>query len=640
MINYKRYLNATYILSAIIFVSLLSWTYLEAANQEEISREFRSNQIASLSVDEVLTVEERQAAVDTDEDKDSATEEEAEEVAEEEKDYSIDFYGVSAMHPMAAEVGMEIMEKGGTAVDAAIAISFVLNVVEPYGSGMGGGGALVFHDPKEGVVSYDYREISPLSAASSWSGPERGMAVPGMVMGMETLHRDHGTLSWEELLSPSIKIAEEGFRVTEMFHIQTINGARYIKEGPIQERMYPDGHPIKTGELIVMPELAASLKLVQEEGSKAFYEGEIAKAIQARTGMTPEDLLAYEVNVGEPAKGAFRFYDETEDRWREQTLYGAANPTSSIVTIQALQMASQLDLSEYYQGADIEKGFYLGDLLRDDSLQGDYIHLMNEIIRVTYEDRLETIGDPNFEEVDQDELTSLEYTEQLLSKLRMDPGNAPSMTEIESLFDSPSERKDSKNTTHFVIVDPEGRMISVTNTLGELFGAGIEVGGFFMNNQSRNFSDDPESPNQFQPGKRPRTFVSPIILEEHGRPVLGMGTPGGRRIPTHVFQTVMQFYFGRDELGSSMDLQEAIMRPRFYFEDDSIYVEAPLEDEILNQLRQKGWSVRTNTSSIFYGGIQALGLETDENGVVTSIYGGGDERRRGTWQIKTWEDQE
>lgn len=627
MINYRKYLNLTYILSGIIIISLLGWTYLEAAKQEETTREFRENQISALRADDGLTAEERKKA------------NENRKVEEEEKDYSIEFYGVSTLHPKAAEVGMEIMEAGGTAVDAAIAISFVLNVVEPYGSGMGGGGALVLHDPEEGVHSYDYREISPLSASSTWAGPERGMSVPGMVMGMETLHEDHGTMSWEELLAPSIKIAEEGFRVTEMFHIQAINGARYVKQGPIQQRLYPDGHPIAIGELMVKPELATTLRKVQEGGSKAFYEGDIAQQIIARTGMTQEDLLEYEVNVGEPSKGQFRFFDEGTERWREQTIYGAANPTSSIVTIQALQMASQLDLKEYYQEADIEAGYSLGDLLKDEALQGDYIHLMNEIIRVTYEDRLETIGDPNFEEVDQQALTTLDYTEELLSEVRMEPGDQMDMSKIESLYDSPAERKDSHNTTHFVVIDPEGRMVSATNTLGELFGAGIEVAGFFMNNQSRNFSDDPESPNFYQPGKRPRTFISPLIMEEHGRAVLGMGTPGGRRIPTHVFQTIMQFYFGRDENGSTMDLQEAIMQPRFYFEDDAIYVEKPLEDQVLNQLREKGWSVRTNTSSIFYGNIQALGLETDEYGFVKSIYGGGDERRRGTWQIKNWEEE-
>ncbi len=631
MINYKKYLIATYILSGIIFVSLLGWTYLEAANQEEVSRAFRRNQIARLSADDGLSPEEREAAREADR---IAAENSR---VEEAQDYGIDFYGVSALHPVAAEVGMEIMEQGGTAVDAAIAIAFVLNVVEPYGSGMGGGGALVLHDPEEGVFSYDYREISPLSASSSWAGPERGMAVPGMVMGMEALHRDHGTLSWEALLEPSLRVAREGFRVTEMFHIQTINGARYLQQGPVRDRLYPDGHPIRTGEWLVMPELADSLEKVQQGGSEAFYQGEIAEAIRRRTGMTAEDLSAYQVNVGEPAKGSFQFYDEDQQRWREQNIYGAANPTSSIVTIQALQMATELDLSRYYHDAEIGEGYHVGDLLREESLRGDYIHLMNEIIRVTYEDRLDTIGDPAFESVDQEALTSPEYTKELLSRVRMEPGDEPARSTVESLFDSPGEREDPKNTTHFVVVDPEGRMISVTNTLGELFGAGIEVGGFFMNNQSRNFSDDPDSPNFYQPGKRPRTFISPLILEEQGRPVLGLGTPGGRRIPTHIFQTVMQFYFGRDETGGPIDLQEAIMRPRFYFEDESIYVEEALEGDVLNELRQKGWSVRTNTSSIFYGGIQALGLEVDEKGFVTGIYGGGDERRRGTWQIKNWD---
>ena len=624
MIHYKKHLILTYILSAVIFIGLLSWTYLEAAHQEEVSREFKRNQISSLKAHDGFNYEEFDEA-----NRERYTED----------DYSIEFYGVSALHPIAAEVGMEIMEAGGTAVDAAIAISFVLNVVEPYGSGIGGGGALVLHDPYDGVYSYDYREIAPLSATSYWGGPERGMAVPGMVKGMETLHEDHGTMTWEELLAPSIRVAEEGFRITEMFHIQVINGARYVLDGPVRRRLYPDDHPIRTGALLRMPELAATLRKIQAEGSSAFYEGEIASQIIRRTGMTREDLLAYEVNVGEPAKGEFQFYDKEQDRWRTQTVYGAANPTSSIVTIQALQMASQLDLREYFQDPNLPEGASMGDLLSIEAFQGDYIHLANEIIRVTYEDRLENIGDPKFEEVDQDALTSPEYTKELLTKVRMDVAGQYE-EDMKELFDSPAEREDSRHTTHFVIIDPEGRMISVTNTLGELFGAGIEVAGFYMNNQSRNFSQESDSPNYFQPGKRPRTFVSPLILAEHDRPVLGLGTPGGRRIPTLLFQTIMQYYFGRDNEGNSIDLQEAIERPRFYFEGDSIYVEEPLDDKTIRQIREKGWSTRTNTSSIFYGGIQALGLDTNERGHVLSIFGGGDPRRRGIWQIKVWDEEE
>ncbi|PRO65974.1 gamma-glutamyltransferase family protein [Alkalicoccus urumqiensis] len=612
--NYKPYLRITHIAAVFIFAGLIAWNFYFSSEFDPLrepysSSAFEERQVESVDIDTENTepVEEP----DTDNENESTN--------NNEDAGSIEAYGVSSVHPLAADAGMQVMEDGGNAVDAAITVSFMLGVVEPYGSGIGGGGVMLLHDPSEGATAYDYREAAPTSG--NW--PTRGIAVPGMVKGMQQLHDEHGTIAWEELLQPAVDTAREGFQAGNVFNQQTGNATRRLEMTPDErENFFPGGQVLEVNDTLVQEELAQTLELIQQDGADAFYEGPIAENLSSELAFTMEDFAAYETGTAEPV----------EAQIGDQTVYGGPSPSSGAVVVQSLQLADRIEnsgaLAEVMPEAEEQT---LEELVSNPAYVDQYIHMINEISKVTYESRLDELGDPNFDDIDHGRLTEESYIDSLLGQMSFDE-----ISDTGDLFDSPGEENDSRNTTHFVIVDPDGRMISATHSLGEFFGSGIYENGFFLNNQMTNFSEDDESINRYEPGKRPRTFVSPVIFEENGRPVLGMGTPGGRRIPALLFQTMMRYEYGLNDSGESMTLQEAIEFPRFYNEDDVVYVEdQDMPVEAAERLREMNYSVVRHSSPLFYGGIQALGLVLDEEGRVSGMYGGGDPRRNGAWQIES-----
>jgi gamma-glutamyltranspeptidase/glutathione hydrolase len=597
MNNYKYHLKITYILAGIVFIGLISWNFYFEDEFDPFREPYSSSDFTDRQVESV--------GVDTAENNES------------QEDAGVEAYGVSAVHPLAADVGMQIIEDGGNAIDAAVAVSFMLNVVEPYGSGMGGGGLMLYHDPEEGVVSYDYRE----AAAESETWPERSVAVPGFVKGMDTIHENHGELEWEQLLEPAIKIAEEGFQVGEIFHQQTGNAVRYLELDPEErELFFPEGQTLAVNDTLVQTELAETLKLIKENRSDGFYSGEIGETLQQELGFTQEDLDAYEVQITEPAMADMG----------DQVIYGGPSPSSGTVVLQALQLAERINMQEVLPDEDIPEELSMGDLVNHEELKHVYMHLINEITKVTYSHRVDTLGDPEFDEIDHAALMSNENIDRMLDEISFDD-----ITEADTstLFDSPAEENDSRHTTHFVIVDKEGRMVSATHSLGEFYGSGRYMNGFFVNNQMDNFSQVDDSINRYEPGKRPRTFVSPVIFEEQGKPVLGLGTPGGKRIPAMLFQSIMQYHYALNDDGDMVSLQEAIELPRFYNEEEVIYVEDTLPEETVEHLRNMGYSVIGHESPLFYGGIQGLGVILGNEGETQGMYGGGDDRRNGSWQI-------
>ncbi|SDO25227.1 gamma-glutamyltransferase family protein [Alkalicoccus daliensis] len=604
--NYKPYLKWTHISAAVIFVGLIAWNFYFAEEFDPYREPYSGADFQDRQVD----------TVEVDPSEENTGGNDGNNAGNEESDPSINVYGVSSIHPLAADVGMEIMENGGNAVDAAVAISFMLGVVEPYGSGIGGGGLMMVHDPEDGALSYDYRE----AAAASGAWPERGVAVPGLVKGMESAHEDYGTLSWEELLEPAVTTAREGFQVGQIFNETTGNAARRL-ELTDQERelFFPGGQTLEVNETLVQEELADTLELIQSQGAAGFYEGPVAEALTSEVGygqqFTEEDLASYQSYVRDTVSADIG----------ELTVHGGPSPSSGAVTVQVLQMADRLE-------SDGLMEMTMEELTNNPEHEHLYMHLVNEMTKVAYESRLDTLGDPEFEDISHEELTSDDYIAGLMENISFDQVND---SEID-LFDSPAETADARHTTHFVIVDQEGRMVSATHSLGEFYGSGWYTNGFFLNNQLTNFSDNEESPNYYEAGKRPRTFVSPMIFEENDRAVLGLGSPGGRRIPAMVLQTYLRYQYGLNDNNEEMTLQEAIEYPRFYNEDDVIYVEDDdFDPEAGEQLRQMRYSVVVHTSPLFYGGIQGLGLVTDEEGNVSSMYGGGDPRRNGAWQIET-----
>ncbi len=498
-----------------------------------------------------------------------------------------DDFGVSAADPLAVKVGMDVLENGGNAIDAAIAVSYVLAVVEPFGSGLGGGGGMVVvPDHDESPVFYDYLVMAP----GSGNIAEGSVGVPGFVKGLEQIHEELGSMPMETLLQPAIDLAEEGFQVNSIL-TERLQAAR--KRLPVNqlEHFYPGGTAIKPGEILKQQELANTIKLIQEDGSDAFYSGEIGQEITSRVqGLEMEDLHGYTVVKNEPVKGVFNGYH----------IYSAPPPFAGLTLIQNLQMAELMG---------IEKA---------GSESVNFVHLLAEISKKSYESRIEYIGDLHFNHVPIRKLSSVDYAKELSSTVLFNQLSKTSNNEA-----TPADKLDHSDTTHFVIYDEEGTMVSATHTLSNFFGSGIYTEGMFLNNQLMNFNQISSSPNFLEPRKRPRSFMAPTILAKDDKPVLGIGSPGGARIPAVISQVLIL------SMLYEIDFQTAIEAPRFFAEDDTLYVEEQIPDEVKAELINRGYRVVVRESPAFFGGIQ--GLLVDHN--TNELNGGADYRRNGTWEM-------
>lgn len=503
-------------------------------------------------------------------------------------------YGVSASHPLAVEVGMEVLEKGGNAADAAVAVSYMLGVVEPYGSGIGGGGvALIDEGENETPLVYQYREEAPKSGTTPETFPET-FAVPGFVKGMEKINSDLGTLPMSELIEPSIQIAEEGFPINNYLAKRFEKGASRMNV-PEMPDYFPDGHLLESHDELVQPELASTLKSIQKDGSKAFYEGEIAKDIVEHIDeIELDDLTNFEVGINEPVYGEFAGYE----------VYSAPPPLAGVTLIQMLQMA---------EASNIET--------LDNPV--DYIHLFGEITKRAYHDRLTNIGDPDHElSLDSSGLDTEKTTSENYAKQLIDNFNEDKISEYD-INDSISDEEDHDNTTHFVIIDENDMMVSATHTLGNFFGSGDFVAGFFLNNQIDNYSLSPTSPNYLESEKVSRSFTSPSILKNEEK-TIGIGSPGGKRIPAVMSDVLTRYLMLGDEW------EDAIEDSRFYVENDNIYTEDELDKDVQAQLRAKKYEIYNIREADFYGGIQALVHDKKSQ----ELFGTADHRRPGSWQVQ------
>ncbi|MCP3027611.1 gamma-glutamyltransferase family protein [Halobacillus sp. A5] len=500
-------------------------------------------------------------------------------------------YGVSASNPAAVEAGMKILEKGGSAADAAVAVSYVLSVVEPYGSGIGGGGETLYHPADGDPVTYVYNENAPLNGEM----PEDNVGLPGFVKGMEQLNADLGNLEMNELLQPAIDVAEGGFEVDNSLHSR-LKAAQYRMPISDLPHLYPDGTPVNPGVTIKQEELAQTLKAIRDGGADSFYNDELGQNFLANTsGHSEQDLTEYEVKTAEPATGSFAGYD----------VITAPPPFGGTALIQSLHMVEDMELEK--SAANHE----------------EYIHLLGEIIKQSYSDRLSHISDPEFNQIDVATMTSDAYAENLAEDISTDQ-----LSEDIEINDSPADEADHANTTHFVIVDKEGNMASTTNTLSNFFGSGKFVDGYFLNNQLSNFSETPGSVNAPEPGKSPRSYTAPTILAKDGQPVIGIGTPGGKRIPMMITDVLTR------HLLLDQPLEEVVEEPRFYVEEEEVIMEEAfadsLDEDVTQQLQDKGYRLDTYDSDQFYGAIHSLVIDREQG----LMYGAADSRRAGDWQIK------
>jgi gamma-glutamyltranspeptidase/glutathione hydrolase len=462
---------------------------------------------------------------------------------------------VVSAHPLASEVGKSILEKGGNAVDAAIAVHFALAVVYPEAGNIGGGGFFVIRQNDASYHSLDFRERGPLNSHPDMYLDENGevidrlslkghlaSGVPGAVDGMVKAYQKFGSLAWEDLVQPSIELAANGFVLTEdeanKFNRATELFQRYSTVDPVQFT----GKSWEAGDTLVQSELAETLTQIRDHQREGFYAGPVADYIveeMQRGGgiIRHEDLASYESTWRQPLIGEYKGHK----------IITMGPPSSGGLII--LQMLGTM------------KNF---DVSNEGDRYADYLHLKTEMERRVYADRAAYMADSDYYPVPIEDLLNEEYLKERF--LSFNPERATPSAEVQegNLLSM------SEETTHFSVVDPMGNAVACTTTLNGGMGSSVVVSGagFVLNNEMDDFSIKPGHPNMFgvlggeankvEPGKRMLSSMTPTILEKDGDLYMVVGTPGGSTIPTSVFQTIVNVI----EFG--MGMQEAVNEKRFH----------------------------------------------------------------------------
>src|SRR3989454_1151971 len=454
-------------------------------------------------------------------------------------------------HPLASDVGVEILRRGGNAVDAAVAVAFALAVVEPVAGNIGGGGFMLIRDPGGTVRALDYREAAPRRAtpgmyvdstgkpaASSLTG-HLSVAVPGSVAGLWEAHRKYGKLPWRALVAPAIALARDGHVLDGPRSHQIAREASRLARFPASRAQFlQNGEAPPAGTRFVQAELARTLELIADSGPKVFYRGQIADLMvreMERGGglITRDDLGRYRAKWRAPLQIDYRGY----------TVYTMPPPSGGGVTL-----AEILNTME---------GF--GPLPAFGSAR--LLHLQAEAMRRAYADRNAFLGDPDFVSLPLKRLVSKVYAAEL--RAAIDPGRATGTTSAPVV-----EAEGDTSTTHYSIVDADGGAVSCTTTLNNDFGSAVTVtgAGFLLNDEMDDFATAPGKPNLYglvqgeanaiAPGKRMLSAMTPsIVLDPRGSLLLVLGSPGGSRIPTAVYQVISNV------IDQEMPLADAVAAP-------------------------------------------------------------------------------
>lgn len=479
--------------------------------------------------------------------------------------------GVNAAHPLAAEAGMEMLDAGGTAVDAAIAAAFAVSVVEPYASGMGGGGSALVATREAAPEAFDYREV----VAADGIIPPTNTGIPGFVAGMAELHAQHGTLEWAELLEPAARMAEGGVPATETLIARIAVGGANAIAGLGQ--FSPGGAPLQVGAPLVQAELGTTFRTLQDEGPESFYSGGIADELAAVNGIDPVSLEQYEVQRSEPPQGPVGDF----------RLVSSAPALPGVALIQMMQVLESQGISEV------------------DPESTEYVRRLSEAWLLAEQTVRTELGDPAFTEVPVDELVDPVRNAELVGGTAPAPAGDGPATEGENLV-TPG------NTTHLTVIDRDGTVVSMTNTLTQFWGSGTEVGGFFLNDQLSRFGTVNSPRNQPEPGRRSVTWSNPtMVLDDQGRPVLGLGTPGGANILSILANTLTRWAL------IGQPLAEAVAAPRFRFDGASqtlVAEPAFVGSPAAQGVGGLGWQVSQSPEGLF-GSVQALEIDYDERTV-------------------------
>jgi gamma-glutamyltranspeptidase/glutathione hydrolase len=528
---------------------------------------------------------------------------------------------VAAANPLAVEAGLRVLRDGGSAVDAAVAVQAVLSLVEPQSSGLGGGSFLMVYDARTGkVTAYDGREAAPKAAGPDlFLGPDgkplnfvtavlsgRSTGVPGAVAMLAQAQNEHGRIAWKSLFADAERLADQGFVVSPRL-AGMINSPRVPENAAPDVIAYftkPGGQRYQAGDVLKNPAYAATLRRLAAEGPSALYEGPLAQAIVERlhqgelpSAMTLADLKAYRP----------RSADALCRPWKVYTVC-APNPSSSGVSVlQALMMLEHTDIA--HRGpADPVAWAQLA-----------------EAERVMYADRDRYVGDPAFVKVPVDGLLDQAYVAQRAKLVGASAGPTPAFGLPKG---APAVGADNTlepaGTTHMVIVDPAGNVVSMTTTVESVFGSGRMVGGFFLNNQLTDFNFDPKesdgapAANAVAGGKRPRSSMTPlIVLDDKGRFLAALGSPGGSAILSYNLKAMVGVF------DWNLTMQQAINLPNLVARGDNFSADVDkFGPEMTAALQARGVAVKTgqNETSGLHGVIVRPG------GVLE---GGADPRREG-----------
>lgn len=570
---------------------------------------------------------------------------------------------VAVSHPLAAEAGARVLERGGNAIDAAAAVQFALNVVEPQFSGIGGGGFMMIHLARSNeTFAIDGRERAPAAASprmflftgvtpaqlfglASTSGISVG--VPGTLAAVDTALKRYGTISLAEALRPAIRLAEDGFRINRFLAANIANDGGITSLQPETAAIFrPNGVPLAEGDLLVQKDLAKTFRLIARRGAEVFYHGEIAQAIvdaqrRSRSPVAAEgvgrmalsDLAAYRVEMRQPIVGDYRGFQ----------IASMSPPSSGGLTV--IQMLKML---ERFPIGDTTQGFGFGATRT--------MHVMMEAMRLAFADRAVWMGDEDFVPVPKKGLLNPAYVAPRSAMINLNARMATPAAGNPLPFDMagisnpvrlaviPYEEEKGIYTTHFSIVDRWGNVVSFTTTIEQTWGSGITVPGygFLLNNELTDFNFTPAfdattgnpGANDVAPFKRPRSSMSPTILFRNGEPVAAYGSPGGSTIINSVLNMTLNL------VDHGMTIQQAIDAPRLSVtsaagavscEGGQAFMQPAFSQATLDALRFTLTQpvplvngVPTCASTI--GSVQAvvIDLKTGE------LFGGADPRREGT----------
>ena len=525
----------------------------------------------------------------------------------------------------ASQVGIDILDKGGNAVDAAVAVGFTLAVTSSSNGNIGGGGFMVARLSDETTFTLDYREMAPQAAfkdmyLDSVGNVIKGKStrthfasgVPGSVDGLLKAWSDYGSgnISINQLIGPAIKYAEQGFKLSKYEAKRFNNRKSFLSKHPETKRIFTrEDRKWKAGDIFYQKDLAETLKRIVEKGRDGFYLGKTAELIvsemdNAGGWITLEDLKNYSSKYREPIYGQFNDFK----------IISMGPPSSGgILLVLMLNMIGEIFKSN---ANDL-------DNLKFNSR--DYVHLITEVERRAYADRATHLGDDDFWDVPTSMLLSKKYAQMRVKDIDLSQASLSKVIKAGN-----SKGNESEETTHYSVVDKDGSAVSVTTTINSGYGSGITVtgAGFILNNEMDDFSSKPGVPNMFgllgneanaiQPSKRPLSSMTPSIILKDNKPFLILGTPGGSTIITTVLQNFLNVTL------HDMTIKEAVDAPRFHSQwmpDLIEYEKNSLSKKIIKQLEEMGHSLdlRGNIG-------EANGIMIDENG----FWGGADKRGENT----------